>query len=174
MKIHISLFMLLLSLQIAVAKSNIETSGDILAVLIPGVAYGATLYHHDQKAQNEFYKSYAATLGITYALKYTIREKRPESSERNSFPSGHTSSAFSGAAFIHKKYGLKYALVPYLAAVYTGYSRVYAHKHYIHDVIAGALVGVVSGWYFATPYKNLKIIPSIGGRKKRLGIVYLF
>ncbi len=81
------------------AKSNTERIGDILSVAIPVGAYGATLYLDDEEGEYQFYKSYGTTLAATYALKYTVREKRPDSDNTDSFPSGHTSSAFSGAGF---------------------------------------------------------------------------
>jgi len=105
----------------------------------------------------EFYKSYGSTIATTYTLKHIVREKRPNSDDKDSFPSNHTSSAFSGATFIHQKYGLKYAILPYISATYVGYSRVHSNNHYTKDVIAGALIGIASSWYFVTPYKNIKI-----------------
>jgi len=126
------------------AKSNTETLGDVLAVAIPLTGYGATLYNHDSQGQKEFYYAYGTDMLITNSLKYTVREKRPDSDNRDSFPSGHTSSAFTGATFIHKKYGLKYAILPYILASFTGYTRVDANRHYIHDVVAGALLGSLS------------------------------
>jgi len=39
-----------------------------------------------KRGQNQFYKSYATTLGTTILLKYTVREKRPDSNARDSFP----------------------------------------------------------------------------------------
>ena len=81
------------------AKSNTEKIGDILQIAIPLAGYGTTLYLDDKEGQYQFYKSYGTTLATTYALKYTIRAERPNSDSEDSFPSGHTSSAFSGATF---------------------------------------------------------------------------
>lgn len=154
------------------AKSNAEKIGDILQIAIPLSAYGTTLYLDDKEGQMEFYKSYGVSLASTYALKYTVREQRPDSNAKDSFPSGHTSSAFSGATFIHKRYGLKYAIVPYLGAIYTGYSRVHSNRHYTRDVMAGALVGVASSWYFTSPYKNLDMQPVVGANYKGIQVKY--
>ena len=154
------------------AKSNTEKYGDILQLAIPLSAYGTTLYLDDKEGQNQFYKSYGATLTATYILKYTVKEKRPNSSATDSFPSGHTSSAFSGASFIHKRYGLKYAILPYVAATYTGYSRVQSDKHYTKDVLAGAVIGMASSWYFVSPYKNLQISPVVDAGYKGVQLSY--
>ena len=75
-KISIALATIMLSGSLY-AKSNTEKAGDILQIAIPLVAYGTTLYLNDEEGKNEFYKSYGTTLGMTYALKYTVREKRP-------------------------------------------------------------------------------------------------
>jgi len=144
------------------AKSNTERAGDILTLLIPAVAYGTTLYTDDTKGQHEFYWSYGSTVALTHILKETVRAPRPNRPESHtSFPSGHSSSAFCGAAFIHRKYGFKYALPAYIAATYTAYSRVHAQKHFTRDVIAGALIGIGFSWYFATPYETLHATPVI-------------
>ena len=79
---------------------------------------------------------------------------------------------FFGAAFIHKRYGLEYAVVPYLAAIYTAYSRVHSDRHHMHDVIAGAIIGEVSSWYFTSPYKNLDVTPEVDAKYKGIRINY--
>lgn len=60
-----------------------------------------------------------------------------------SFPSGHTATAFSLAMVISKLYP-KYALIGWAIALAVGISRVMVSMHYVSDVIAGAMVGVVS------------------------------
>ena len=156
------------------AKSTTEKAGDVFAALLPLGAYAATLYLHDKDGQYQFYKSYGTALASTYLLKYTVKEKRPDSDKEDSFPSAHTSSSFSGATFIHRRYGLKYAIVPYMAALFTGYSRVDANRHHTHDVIAGALIGIISSWYFTDRYKNLDIKPVISTNYKGLQISYRY
>ncbi len=156
------------------AKSNTETLGDILALTIPIGAYGTTFYMQDKKGKSQFYKSYGVTMVTALALKYTIKEERPDKSNNRSFPSGHTASAFAGAGFIHKHYGLKYAIVPYLLATYTGYSRVHSNKHYLHDVIAGATIATLSNWYFVKPYKNLIISPTANKKFQGVMVSYKF
>ena len=154
------------------AKSITESIGDVFSIAIPVGAYGTSFYLGDKDGQMQFYKSYGVTMGSTYLLKYTVREKRPDSNNRDSFPSGHTSSAFSGASFIHKRYGLKYAILPYIAAAYTGYSRVHSNRHHPIDVYAGAAIGMLSSWYFVTPYKNLQVTPIVESDFKGLRLDY--
>ena len=140
------------------AEDKTTLAGDILQILIPSVAYGTTLYLDDKEGQMEFYKSFATNEAITYGLKYSVDKKRPNGGD-HSFPSGHTSASFQGATFIHKRYGLKYAIPAYMAATFVGYSRVDARAHYTIDVAAGALIGSLSSYYFTTKYKGFKIQP---------------
>ena len=47
----------------------------------------------------------AIQAGITNALKYTLRRERPDGRANNSYPSGHTATAFMCAHMLHKEYG---------------------------------------------------------------------
>jgi len=165
------LLLLLLSPPIY-AKGAAQKLGDFLAVSIPLGAYASTLYLGDKEGQYQFYRSYGATMVTTLALKYTVREKRPDSGARDSFPSGHTSSAFAGAAFVHRRYGLQYALLPYLGALFTGYSRIHAHRHHTRDVVAGALIGMAAGWYFVDRRKSLTVTPFADTGRKGVRVEY--
>ena len=143
-----------------VAASNVvETSGDVLLGLIPAVAFGSTLYIKDTEGSMQFVKAFIANQAVTQGLKYTIHKDRPDDSDDHSFPSGHSSTTFQAAAFIHKRYGWKCSIPAYLGAAFTGYSRVDADKHYVEDVLAGAAIGTISGFYFAEPYKGVTVIP---------------
>ncbi len=143
----------------AKAASDIEVTGDVLQILIPSIAYGTTLYLNDDEGETQMYQSFFTTFGITQALKYSVNRERPNGGD-HSFPSGHTSAAFQGASFIHARYGWKYAIPAYIGASFVGYSRVYANKHFTSDVWAGAAIGTLSSFYFATPYKGVNIQPT--------------
>ena len=60
-------------------------------------------------------------------------------------PRGHAKCA---AAFGQRRYGWAYGVPYYLAAAYTGWSRVYTDNHYTRDVAVGAAVGMVSALVF--------------------------
>jgi membrane-associated phospholipid phosphatase len=81
----------------------------------------------------------------TNILKYTIREKRPDSSSKNSFPSGHTTTAFAFASVMGNQHGMYYGGASYLMATFVGLSRINDNKHYLFDVAAGALIGTMYG-----------------------------
>ena len=87
-------------------------------------------------------------MGISVnVIKLLIEEKRPDTNAMNSFPSGHTATAFMGAEILRKEYAEISPWVGYsgyAVAVITGYLRVYNNRHYINDVIAGACIGILS------------------------------
>lgn len=94
---------------------------------------------------------------ITWTLKKAVGRERPAVNDpsfpavldlqNNSFPSGHTSEAFSMATSLSMKYPRWYVVVPAFAyAGLSGYSRLYLGVHYPTDVLAGALVGSGSAW----------------------------
>jgi membrane-associated phospholipid phosphatase len=156
------------------AKSNTEKIGDFLTFAIPAVAYGSTFYMDDAEGREQFYWAYGTAMTTTVVLKYSIKEKRPDNNDRDSFPSGHTASAMTGATFIHKRYGFKYAIPAYIGAIYTGYSRIQVNRHHPHDVVVGAIIGAAASWYFVDPMKKLNIVPVIDSGYQGISIKYRF
>jgi membrane-associated phospholipid phosphatase len=170
-KIVIFLLFSFLSLN---AKSFSQTAGDVLALGIPLSGYVASLYLDDKDAQIQFYKSYGSTMATTMVLKYSIDKTRPDGDGDDSFPSGHSSSAFSGASFIHIRYGFKYAIIPYIAAAYTAYTSVDSDRHYTSDVVAGAAIGIAFSWFFVTPNQKYMLTPIIDKDIKGVAFNYKF
>ena len=168
------LFILLFAIQFIHAKSNTEKIGDFLSFAIPATSYASTWYFDDEEGRMEFYKTYGSTMATTVALKYTVREKRPDNNDRDSFPSGHTSSSISGAVFMHQRYGLEYALPLYVGAIYTGYSRIHVNRHHPRDVVAGAIIGGLWAWYFTEPNEKFHISPTVDSAYKGVQISYNF
>lgn len=88
--------------------------------------------------------AYAAMGLMVNATKYAVREKRPDSEARNSFPSGHTATAFMGAELVRKEYGNAYGVGAYAFATGIAFLRLYNDRHWLNDIIAGAGVGILS------------------------------
>lgn len=139
------------------ANSTVEDIGSIFQVVLPAYAFGMAMNEEGWEGARQFACLFGAMQLSVNGLKSIINEKRPNGNGNNSFPSGHAAAAFSGAAFIHKRYGLEKALIPYLMAGFTGYSRVYADKHYWHDVVAGAAISSLFTWIFVSKESRLQI-----------------
>jgi membrane-associated phospholipid phosphatase len=135
------------------AADSIETAGDVFAVALPAAAAGLTLGFRDAPGAWQLGKSIPLTLGVTYGLKYSIDEKRPNGNNQ-SFPSAHTSISFASAEFVRKRYGWEFGIPAYAAATFVAYSRVESKQHYTRDVIAGAAIGIGSSYLFTRPYKG--------------------
>ena len=92
--------------------------------------------------------SYAIMAAIVNPIKYSAKEMRPDGSTRNSWPSGHTATAFVSATILHKEYGLTrspwYSVAGYAVATATGVMRVLNNRHWVSDVLSGAGIGIVS------------------------------
>lgn len=135
-------------------KTASELSGDILANAFPVVAFASTLiYKNGDIGTLQFAKAMGTSFVLTHSLKRIIDKPRPNGG-RYSFPSGHTSSAFTGAAFLQRRFGWAVGAPSYLLASYVGYTRIKARKHDIYDVGAGALIGIGSVYLFTKPFRN--------------------
>lgn len=101
----------------------------------------------------------AVAVGVMVrGLKMVVDEERPDGSNFDSFPSGHTATAFVGAEIVRTEYGLGYGIAAYTIAAGTGFLRVYNGRHHVVDVLAGAGIGVLGariGYWLLEPEKKL-------------------
>ena len=88
--------------------------------------------------------SYLAMGIMVNGVKYTVRERRPDLSARNSFPSGHTATAFMGAELVRIEYGNGFGIGMYAIASGVAFLRLYNDRHWFNDVVAGAGTGILS------------------------------
>lgn len=97
----------------------------------------------------------ALMAGSVELLKNTIDMQRPDESTCNSFPSGHTATAFMAATLLCKEYGHIspwISVASYALASSTAMGRQLNSRHWTSDLMVGAGIGVVSaelGYYFA-------------------------
>lgn len=86
-------------------------------------------------------------IGAVRSLKPLTHELRPDGSTYNSFPSGHTATAFAAAEWLRMEYGHKspwIGVTGYAVATSIGVLRVYNNRHWVSDVLAGAAIGFLS------------------------------
>ena len=115
---------------------------------------------------------------MTYGSKKVFHRPRPYSTYSDitaygtetslSFPSGHTSLAFTTATALSLKYPKWYIIAPsFLWAGSVGYSRMNLGMHYPTDVLAGAILGAGSAW---VTYKINNWFWKKDGNKKLIGL----
>lgn len=105
-------------------------------------------------------------------IKNQFKEERPDKTDHFSFPSGHTTTAFTNATLLFYEYknaNLWYASSGFAFAATTGFLRIANNKHYTSDVLAGAGIGIgvgiaVSYW---NPFQNFSF-----GKNKTHAIIY--
>lgn len=89
-----------------------------------------------------------ATMGtIVLTTKYLVDIQRPDGSAWNTFPSGHTATAFAGAEMLRLQYKDAtpwIGIAGYALAAGTSFLRIYNNRHWTADVLAGAGIGILS------------------------------
>jgi membrane-associated phospholipid phosphatase len=105
--------------------------GDVFQWLLPALAFGSTFVAGspedkwwEKEGAWQFTKSAGSTIVTTQVLKSVTGKWRSRSytgaepPSDISFPSGHTSAAFAGAAFINTRYGPWWGVPAYAATVF--------------------------------------------------------
>ena len=99
-------------------------------------------------------------MGTTvFGLKEITKIQRPDLSSKNSFPSGHTATAFAGAEYLWQEYKHKsvWYCSGYILASSVAFMRLYNDRHWFTDVAAGAGIGILStklSYYFISKYNG--------------------
>ena len=143
------------------SSDAVSTAGDAGLVAVAAFAGGMTLWQKDTEGMIQIAESAALDLAVTYGLKYTVKERRPNDEDNRSFPSAHASVSFTAAEYLRKRYGWEYGLPAYGVAAFVAYSRVESKAHFAHDVIAGAAIGMASSFLLTTPYKDVNLAADI-------------
>ncbi|MDQ1161770.1 membrane-associated phospholipid phosphatase [Chryseobacterium sp. SORGH_AS 447] len=133
------------------------------AAMVYGYNLAGVKGKHNFKERTIIYgTSQLIAAAIVLPLKHTIKEERPDGSNRLSFPSGHTTTAFSSAQFLFREYqheNFWLAVSGYPVALFTGIYRTLNDKHWVGDVVAGAGFGILSTelayWLFPFINKHL-------------------
>ena len=131
--------------------NRLRDLGDIFQYAIPWAALLWVALDGDQAAAWRWFYIGVVNTVLTQVFKqlfnFTQYGKRPDGGD-DAMPSGHTSSAFMGAFFFYFQYGLNAAIAPLIFATITGYSRIFAKRHWPRDVIAGALLALTINYLY--------------------------
>lgn len=154
----------LAEVSVAQGRKAVDLSTDIAMFVPAAVGAGLSLCKGDYKGLLELGTTVAMSTAVTYILKNSVKKERPDRSGYDSFPSNHNNFAFAGATFLMKRYGWKWGVPAYIVSGYVAWGRIYAGKHDIWDVLAGAAIGVGSGLLFTTPFAkkhNVSLAPTV-------------
>lgn len=164
---------------------------DDYAQYVPAAAYlglgaipGVPCRHNFKERFLAEATAYMTMAVLTNALKYTVREQRPDASTRNSFPSGHTATVFTGAELIRQSYPAGIAAGAYTVAIGVAFLRLYNNRHWLNDVVAGAGIGILSArvgmwmlplyrkWFHITPRTDraVALLPFYNASSQSAGI----
>lgn len=107
--------------------------------------------------------AYLMMAAIVYPTKDFVHSPRPAPDPRvNSFPSGHTAWAFTGAEIMRREYwhvSPWIGVSGYLVAGATAFLRLYNGAHWLTDVLAGAGIGIICAeaayWLYPAVAKHL-------------------
>jgi len=130
-----------------------------------------------------------ASFAIVRPLKSIVKRPRPNNKYiYNSFPSGHTTLAFSNATLLYYEYidhHPVFAYSGYAFATATGALRVLNDRHWVADVLAGAGIGMLithlvytleplKNWNPFLNKKHLSFTPLINRDEFKLGVSWRF
>jgi PAP2 superfamily protein len=90
-------------------------------------------------------RAQAITEMLVEPLKFATHRQRPDGSNHQSFPSGHSAVTFAAATVIERHLGWKKSVLGYAIASYVAASRLHDNRHYLSDVVFGAAVGSIAG-----------------------------
>jgi len=144
----------------AAPADTVETLGSIGAIALPASGLVVAAAHKDKQGALQLAEAYGVTMAVVYVLKPIIDRQRPDGGGQ-SFPSGHSASAFAGAAFLQRRYGWSYGVPAYAAATFVAYSRVESKRHWTSDVIAGGAMGIASNLVFTHRNSRLAVRPAM-------------
>jgi len=130
---------------------DLASIGDYSGRGIPNIIYAASMYYQgDSKSKRRSLTMVKASVfsGLSvFFLKRMINQQRPDKGDRNSYPSGHTSTAFAFASVISLEHE-SWSIPAYTLATLVGFSRMNDNVHYLHDVVMGAAIGMAYGYAF--------------------------
>ena len=102
--------------------------------------------------------AYGFVGGSALLMKKVINAPRPDGTDMESFPSGHTCFTFTGAELVRMEYGWGWGAGAYAVATAVAAMRWYNDRHWLSDLFAGAGLGILSahvGRWLLEPTREL-------------------
>jgi len=149
----------------AISDNSWEDISDVGLASLIGTALVLPAARDDWGGLRQAAYSIGTAAGVTLIGKTLVNEERPDNSDDDSFPSGHTANSFASATTLYRRYGWQIGLPAYSVATLTGVARERARKHHWYDVVAGAAIGGVSGWFFTDAFNDkVQLVPWIDSK----------
>lgn len=136
------------------AGVSLETAGTGVAIALPVIAGGISFYKHDRKGLGQLFLETGFTVGTAFVLKQVVRERRPDGSDYQSFPSETTALSASGSSYLWGRYGWSYGLPAFAATQFVSFTRVDAKKHHWYDTMASSAIAAGYGYFITTPFEK--------------------
>ena len=144
MRDYAILLLILLSVNVS-AVDDSDVAGNIGKVALIHV-----IIMEDYNGVPQLLLTQSATRNAVRYLKDEVDKTRPDGSNDNSFPSGHTGRAFSAAWFIQERYGFAHSWPYFASATWVGQQRVEKDRHYTEDVLASVLISYTMAKVFTS------------------------
>lgn len=134
---------------------------------------------HNQKLAmvgRDIVRTQILSQALVQTVKFTVRRERPDASNRQSFPSGHSASAFATATVLQRHYGWKAGVPAYAFGSYVALARMAWNRHHLTDVVMGAGFGIASArtvtMNVGKSKFNLGVQPQVGGASINFTKIY--
>ena len=145
------------------------------AAMVYGYNLAGIKGKHNLKERTIIYgTSQLISAAFVLPLKHLVKEERPDGTNHLSFPSGHTTTAFSSAHFLFREYedeNIWLAISGYPIAIFTGVYRTLNDKHWVGDVVAGAGFGILST---ELAYRLFPMVNKLFNKKESKNITLIY
>jgi membrane-associated phospholipid phosphatase len=141
-------------------------------------AFGRAVIRNDKFAMvgRDVVRAQVLSQAMVQTVKFSVRRERPDGSNRQTIPSGHSASAFATATVLQRHYGWKLGVPAYLAGSYVALARMAWNRHHATDVVMGAGFGIASARAVTLNVGkarfNLGVQPQVGGASLNFTKIY--
>lgn len=132
-----------------IGQASLHIGASLVSMGVGKLAHSSAL----QSFGSDLFRAQGFSGVITLSMKVITDRTRPDGSPY-SYPSGHTSTSFASAGVIYSHFGKVWGAAAFLGATYVGISRIEENKHYLSDVLSGAIIGSYVGLKIANRSKN--------------------
>ena len=136
---------------------GLQDIGDGVAIALPLVAGGISIYKDDWNGAAQLVFSTGATVATAYLINHVVKEERPYCKghlgcDDRSFPSNTSALAFAPAQYLWQRYGWEYGVPAYAAAGFVGASRIISKQHHWWDVATSGVISLGYNELFTSRY----------------------